>query len=248
MDNTKLNQFFKDNPTFDRPEWHALIRPCVDMVFVDDCCQKGSYFGGKPYLPKGFELPTAPKGNQYNFIGQINLAMIAHLALPFVLPKAGLLSLFYLEYADDWEMGDNEPFWRDDGFIKAYYFADTTDFVLHDDKDTGTPPKGVSFVAGVDLPCNSYFELDYPDDVDVFYERFYDAVDDVDEHLFGYPTNDSLGYDPTPTDDGVWLPLLTLKSHDDLNWCWHDGDRLMIFIEQSALAKGDFSNIKADAG
>ncbi|MBW2960547.1 DUF1963 domain-containing protein [Mesonia sp. JHPTF-M18] len=33
-----------------------------------------------------------------------------------------------------------------------------------------------------------------------------------------------------------------------LEWNWHDGGYLMLFIEKDKLAKGDFSNIKTDAG
>lgn len=239
MNRTTLNQFFKDNPTFDRPEWHALIRPCVDMVLSDDFEVSGSYLGGKPYLPSEFVLPDTPQGAEYVFIGQINLAELAEFELPAELPKTGVVSLFF--------NGDDDAFWGDDDFIKAYYFADTTNFVSHDDKDTLTPSKGIGFVAGVDLPCNGYCEVSYPDDVGAFYDKFYETFDVIDDHLFGYPANDSLGYDPTPQ-DGEWLPFINLQSHDDLKWCWHDGDRLMVFIEKSALARGDFTNMKADAG
>lgn len=244
MHPTKLRQFFNHHLAFDRPAWHALTRPCIDMTPTDSFNVDGSYWGGKPYLPQGFSLPDAPQGNEYRFIGQLNFANIPHL---HAMPKLGLLSLFYLEYAPDWQMGDDEPFWGDKDFIKAFYFTDTADFAIHDDKDTGTPAKGVRFDLGMDLPRNRYLNVDYPSDVDDFYDAFYDSFDDLPDHIFGYPTNDSLGYDPTPT-DGEWLPFINLKSHDELNWCWHDGNRLMIFIEKSALAVGDFSNLMADAG
>lgn len=241
-----LNQLFKQNPQFDRSDWRTLIRPCIDIVFTDDNDAKdGSYFGGKPYLPKDFVLPKAPKGNKYHFIGQINFADLAHINTPTHLPKTGLLSLFYLEYRDDWQLGDNEPFWGDDGYVKAFYFANTYDFVVHDDKDTATHAKYITFIKGVDLPCNQYFNVDYPSDA----HKFYDVLDEIEraDHLFGYPTNSSLGYDPTPSDD-EWLPFISLKSHQELNWCWHDGDYLMVFITQSALTKGDFTHLKSDAG
>ncbi|MDO4896277.1 MAG: DUF1963 domain-containing protein [Moraxella sp.] len=247
MHPTKLHQFFNNNPTFDRSDWHALTRPCIDMALTDSFHVSGSYWGGKPYLPKDFELPKAPQGNEYRFIGQLNFADFADISMPVAMPKSGVLSLFYLEYAPDWQMGDNEPFWQDDGFIRAFYFADTADFVVHDDKDTGTPAKGIIFKLGVDLPCNRYFDVNYPPDMGNFYDAFYDGFDDLPDHIFGYPTNNSLGYDPTPQ-DGEWLPLISLQSHNELNWCWHDGDHLMVFIEKSALVKGDFSNLKTDAG
>jgi hypothetical protein len=42
--------------------------------------------------------------------------------------------------------------------------------------------------------------------------------------------------------------LLTAASHDDLGWCWHDGDMLMVFIQKARLLKRDFSALRADAG
>lgn len=240
-----LDRFFKAHPQFDRDDWRALVRPCIDIALIDgNVAPDDSYFGGKPFLPKDFELPQAPKGNRYLFIGQINLAQIGH--APHAMPKTGLLSLFYLEYGEDWEDGDDEPFWGDDGFVKAFYFADTTEFVVHDDKDAGTPSQKLAFIDGVSPPDHSDFDVNYPSDMDEFHDKLYETFGGVGDHLFGYPTNDSLGYDPTPKGD--WLPFLNLQSHKTLNWCWHDGDRLMVFIEKSALVQGDFSNIKTDAG
>ena len=53
-------------------------------------------------------------------------------------------------------------------------------------------------------------------------------------------------YDPTPKGD--WLPLIGLSSHEDLGWCWHDGDYLHIAIERAKLAERDFSTVASDAG
>lgn len=232
----ELAQFFNTYPQFDRPDWRALIRPCVGITFAVRHTEYDSRWGGTPYLPKDFKRPKTDLGGEYRFVGQLNLGDFSHLDTP-AMPKMGLLSLFVND--------DDDAFWGDDGFVKAYYFTDTTGFVLHEDKSAGSP-MGLSFYQGLDLPCNRYFKVAYPDDADEFYQAFYEHFfGNIDDHLFGYPTNDSLGYDPTP--EG-YLPLLSLSSHDELNWCWHDGDRLMLFIEPSALALGDFSNIKADAG
>ncbi|MBK6691765.1 MAG: DUF1963 domain-containing protein [Myxococcales bacterium] len=66
------------------------------------------------------------------------------------------------------------------------------------------------------------------------------------DHLLGYPSHYSLGYDPTPGPE--WVSLLTLHSHDALEWCWQDGNKLMVFIERERLAARDFSALKCDAG
>ena len=65
-------------------------------------------------------------------------------------------------------------------------------------------------------------------------------------YLLGYPFNTTLAYDPTPGPE--WRSLLTLSSDDDLEWCWNDGDWLVMFIMDQRLRAGDFSQIKSDAG
>ena len=53
-------------------------------------------------------------------------------------------------------------------------------------------------------------------------------------------------YDPTP--GAEWISLLTVGSLDEFEWCWHDGDTLMVFIEPAKLEQKDFSHLKSDAG
>lgn len=53
---------------------------------------------------------------------------------------------------------------------------------------------------------------------------------------------------PDPTPDPNWIPLLTLGSHDDLDWSWHDGDYLHVFVETRQLLDRTLLNLKADAG
>lgn len=56
----------------------------------------------------------------------------------------------------------------------------------------------------------------------------------------------TLYYDPTPAGD--WLPLLSLRSDDGLDFCWHDGGPLHVFVERTQLALEDFTALTADAG
>ncbi|NHZ95561.1 DUF1963 domain-containing protein [Massilia sp. CCM 8734] len=55
-----------------------------------------------------------------------------------------------------------------------------------------------------------------------------------------------LAYDPTPEKD--WVSLLTLVSHEALQWCWQDGAKLMVFIHKDKLKEADFSELRCDAG
>lgn len=247
MQLTDIHAFFDKYPNFDRQAWLNLAKPCIDIEFVEDEPQADdSYFGGMAYVPKDFVYPTHEKG-YYRFLGQINFAQLDDPSNQ--LPKTGLLSLFF---AEDY---NGDIFWGNDGYVLGYYWKDTTDFIamampkeiVEFWKPVSNPPaKKVQFVTGLDLPLSSYLNVDYPAD--------YDEVSDItwrsDElgcqnHLLGYPHNDSLGYDPTPKN---FIPFLNLNSENDLHWCWHDGDKLMIFIEPEKLKQRDFSNLKTDAG
>lgn len=262
MKTSDLNQFFEQNPQFDKNAWLALAKPCFDISFVEqDIHQNSSYFGGAPYLPVDFRLPETPKGIEYQFFAQINFADLpSDNPLRSQFPQTGILSLFYQTYREDWEMGDKEPFFGDDNYVVAYYFDEKTERVLHQEKmsmlydGTVIHAKSIVFEYGLNMPCCHYLKLDYPDNQklrDEFFNLFseYEEEKQAPDYLAGYPSFYSLGYDPTPeVENETWLPFLTLESHDDLAWCWQDGNKLMAFIEQKALAKSDFGQIKTDAG
>ena len=95
------------------------------------------------------------------------------------------------------------------------------------------------------LPRHEDLRDDWPFDRDVL-DQLTDAIDAPGEYLLGYPSFTSLAYDPTP--GAEWISLLTVYSLDEFDWCWHDGDKLMVFIESEKLKKRDFSNLKSDAG
>lgn len=264
MKKSDLNQFFVQNTQFDRDIWYPLAKPCFDMVFVEkDLNKNSSFFAGAPYLPHDFVLPETPQGIEYRFIAQINFADLpSDNPLRSQFPEKGILSLFYQQYAKDWELGNEEPFFGAEHYIRAFYFTEDEERVLHDDKMSMIyhegkviPAKTVAFEYGLNMPCSDELWLpDFPVSkkmLDEFLEQFQEYAHDkqVPDYLAGYPSFYSLGYNPTPeTVDERWLPLFTLESHNDLAWCWQDGNKLMAFIEQSALAKCDFAHIKSDAG
>lgn len=124
--------------------------------------------------------------------------------------------------------------------------------------DYNIPARHIRFRAGVDMPQHEELCKDWPFD----FELLYVLLADIDgnatlppdqrfarDYLLGYPTWDSLAYDPTPSAGGRdWRSLITLQSHDALEWCWQDGAQLMVFIEANKLAQRDFSHLRVDAG
>lgn len=244
MDHASLTEIVRGFPEL-RPHLDVLrelARPCVDLHLGSlEAGPESSRFGGRPYLPKGFAWPTHPKG-EYRFLGQIDFSAIRPTPTP--LPCSGLLTLFHLH--DE----DGEIFWQDDGYVIAHYWRETSGHGLHD-LPSGHPTavRTLSMTTGLCLPERQELVAD-----DLFEEEVHDAIlydlpgmtGRPSQWILGYPYYTTLGYDPTP--GAGWLPLLTVPSIDLFDWCWHDGDMLMVFIEAERLAAGDFSVLKCDAG
>lgn len=158
-----------------------------------------------------------------------------------LLPESGLLSLFYAFN----ENGD--IFWGDDGYIVAFYWKDWEGFIPFNRQHC--EPIAIKMVNRIDLPRNEDLRDDWPFDDEVLAiltEELPEMIDASDEYLLGYPSFYTLAYDPTP--DKGWASLLTLRSIDALDWCWQDGNKLMVFVKEEKLANRDFSCLKCDAG
>lgn len=212
-----------------------------------------SQFGGTPMVPANFQWPEHAAG-VYRFLGQINFSEIEE--RPASLPESGLLSLFYVDY-DPESDSDEEIFWGDEGYVKAWYFEDLTELVsMASPHGKAVRAKRIALVGELDMPRHSDMRQDWPFDFDVLGAMLEDAATAsgrstrnallATDYLLGYPSHYSLAYDPTPGPN--WMSLLTLHSHEAFDWCWHDGDKLMVFIERDKLAARDFSELRCDAG
>ncbi|VEP17515.1 conserved hypothetical protein [Hyella patelloides LEGE 07179] len=218
-----------------------IAKPSVEIELVDepataDC----SRFGGHPFVPPDLKLPELEIG-EYRFLGQINFAEITD--SPSILPKYGLLSLFYLYDKN------GEVFWGDDGYVLGFYWEDLQHHIVMRFNEEIPETKRIKLTTGLNLPRSQELKNDYPfneESADCFFEELPEQIDAKDEYLLGYPSFNTLGYDPTPGTE--WISLLTVHSIEEFDWCWHDGDRLMVFIEADKLANKDFSNLKCDAG
>lgn len=232
----------------------GMLKPCVRIQVTDQLPRDAqSRFGGIPLLPPGFAWPQHEVG-VYRFLAQIDFSEIAN--RPESLQEAGLLVLFYAEYAPDSD-GEEEIFWGDEGYVKAAFFEDPAMLVATPPpRGKAVPGRRILLTGEWDLPRHSDLRKGWPLDSEVldglledpgamYGKPSSDALLPTD-YLLGYPSYYSLGYDPTPGPQ--WVSLLTLHSHDAFEWCWHDGDKLMVFIEQDRLAARDFGALQCDAG
>ena len=237
-----LNAFLNIDDGFDEylEYIEKITLPCIDIKLLsglEKSSGQESRFGGTPFLPNNFIWPTHDKG-EYLFLGQINFDEIQN--GPADLPKTGMLSLFYA-YDESGEI-----FWQSEDYIKGYYWESTKDFIDYTNINTSALSKKISYTNGVDVPRYEELRNDWPFAPKFLFEL---SNEDVfsDDYLLGYPSHCTLGYDPTPN-GGQWMSLITLMSNSELDWCWHDGDKLMVFIEKDKLLNKDFSCLKSDAG
>jgi len=215
----------------------AIIRPSVDITIVEAAPEPHhSRFGGHPLAGRDFVWPKHDMG-EYKFLGQVNFSEISN--RPSLLPDEGLLSLFYA--FDE----DGEIFWGDDGYVLGYYWPDLAKLKIKPSPSAPPEPKKIELKGGVEIPRHKDLRKDWP-----FHPKLLNELLSGEElpenYLLGYPSFNSLGYDPTPGPG--WFSLLTLNSEDDFDWCWHDGGKLMVFVESDKLKKKDFSELKSDAG
>ncbi len=235
----------------------SLVKPVVNIKRVDTPITSGtSKFGGYPDAPKDFMWPTHEHGS-YRFLCQINFAQIKD--SPSILPKNGLLSLFVADKvgnADDSEaetedISEDEPesFWGEPGYVIGFYFKQGISLSPLISNGQNQLQVAIDFESTIDLPFEEELIKEWPLNEEQMEDLFCDIRRDMEregDYLLGYPQYQSLAYNPTPKGD--WISLINLNSDPTLEWCWHDEDRLMVFIEPSKLQTADFSNLKSDAG
>nr|WP_278246547.1 YwqG family protein [Clostridium lundense] len=221
-----------------------VIRPAIDILKNEDSephlgCSR---FGGAPDLPVGSEWPTYNM-KPYRFLGQINFSEITSAETD--LPKSGLLSLFVM---DDFEEEYDLETWEE-GYIHAIFTPDTTNLetIVSPNSIVGKSTV-IEFSPTIDIPYDEYQVKNWPftEEENDIYSEIRESLHKSSDYLLGYPSHCTLAYDPTPGTE--WISLLTISSDDDLEWYWHDGDKLMIFIKWEHLKNLDFSSLKADAG
>ena len=240
MSLTNLTALIRSNPEISQHEIYllGLAKPSVRIQIAKEGPQRlASKFGGEPEVPEHFEWPQHAIGD-YAFIGQVNFSEIVD--APADLPRSGMLALFYA--LDD----EGEVFWGDDGYVLGYYFEQIAELKIKKAPHRHVKKqKKITLTGSIDMPRHEELKTDWPFPFEQL-ESLLEAAQLPNDYLLGYPSFCSLAYDPTPGSE--WCSLITLESHKQFDWCWHDGDKLMIFIEKDKLANRDFSNLKADAG
>jgi uncharacterized protein YwqG len=246
MDLNRFLQLLEQSPIANQQEYlQRHLRPAIDILRSSAANRLGSSrYNGSPDLPAGFEWPMHHLG-PYRFLAQLNFAEIHDINAG--LPNHGLLSLFV---ADD-PTGEFEFCWGEPGYIHAEFFSEPTALV------TTQPPDAMAFGSSWPICYRSTLDLPFDQDqADVWpfttdellaqYDSLRNALHESEDYLLGYPSHCSLAYNPTPGPE--WISLFTAHSDDALEWCWHDGDKLMIFIERERLQQCDFANLRSDAG
>lgn len=224
-----------------------IARPSINIFIGEfEPLPRSSKFGGSPDVPCDFIWPTHAKG-QYKFLAQFSLSDPAFKG--FGLPTDAMLSFFHSASTDGYE-----EYFEGVESIRVFLFkglAELSPRVPPPPVDR-SPCRAVDLKPGLSLPDKEWCKansIPWPivsyADSDCFWEIRLDTIPGS-SFLFGYPFNNTLAYDPTPGPE--WRSLLTLGSHDEMDWSWHDGSWMVTFIKEQSLRSGDFSLIKSDAG
>lgn len=221
-------------------------RPLIELVREDGPVRlHQSRICGAPDVPAGFQWPEH-EGGAYRFLMQLNFG-----EMPKCLPEqpaGGLLTIF--EKFD----ADGNMNWSASDYIVARFFSDNEILATAKPPDTSGVQEAIplSFRSGFDIPLfdnlipSTYEGSPIPKARWREYADVRNELHETPDFLFGYPTNRCLGYDPTPGPG--WMQLVNLDTDEDLEWYFHDGSKLMIFIEADRLAKCDFGKLTTDAG
>ncbi|MGG4603594.1 YwqG family protein [Paenalcaligenes sp. Me131] len=256
MNKESLEQLIASHPTLIE---HAnfvrgMVRPSVRITLTKEAASGiQSQFGGSPMVPSGFQWPEHDVGLYY-FLGQINFSEIEN--RPDSLPATGLLSLFNADYNPSSD-SEEEVFWGEEGYVKAWYFEDLDSLTpMRAPHGREVPEKRITLIGELDIPRHEDMLEGCPFEPEIL-EDLVNIEGELPgpsaavgilatDYLLGYPSYYSLGYNPTPGPE--WVSLLTIDSYEAFNWCWQDGAKLMVFIEQDKLLARDFSNLLCDAG
>ena len=246
----------RSGPLAPHEDWmRRQLRPALDVRVAAPGARVRSRLGGAPELPVGAEWPRID-ARPYRFVAQLELAELPSRALwplPWrdALPSAGLLSLFV---ADD-PTGELDPRAELDWTDPRYAIAILTPPGIACEP-LATPPEVdfgasalVTFHDTLDLPGGLEQAQGWPFDClrDDARSEAYDALRarmHGEHHLFGYPTQYTLAYDPTPPGR---IPLASFTSSELHAWTWHDGDALMLFLDPKEVREGRFG-LGADCG
>lgn len=213
------------------------LRSAISLELTSPDGPSLSQVGGVPLVPSDFEWPKAKVG-EYRFLAQIDFSEVADESGQ--LPDAGLLSLFY-NYDED-----GEVFWGDPGYVVGYFYPDPSVLVRNSGPCPSEQPRfSLRYGQTTTFPMHEDLVAEWPFDPDVLYE-VEGQIHVPSNYMLGHPHFCTLAYDPTPGPG--WIQLLNLESRDDTEWFWHDGDRLMVFVEASKIKGGDFSDLRSDAG
>lgn len=206
-----LFDFFKKNKNAIKEEKVKVINEELKKVITSLCkneivinidefkkveSKKSSKIGGKPYLPRDFIWPTYKSYDDnitrpLSFICQINLSELNEFDKDLILPKKGMLYLFYECESMTWGFDPN-----DKGSTRVFYYEEIDGFAELDlpkeiESHNIFPEIYIEFESRKSYPMTDEFEfysdLEYDfDDYDNILEDLGVDLDDENSKLLGY--------------------------------------------------------------
>lgn len=269
---TKVQRASKPVPSMAKVDavLNAQAQTAVQWVGAGQALVR-SKLGGLPDLPSGFKWPHW-KNKPLAFLAQIDLAEVPHAEGLLELPASGMLYFFYDQNRSTWgfdpkDVGSwrvmHEP--KSATLTRAKPPAGLRADSVFDEKRLR--PRIIKSYPSLErlgqflgaVPDAAY------DALDARLAKIYGAQ--AQHQIGGYPVavqNDDMEIEAQMTSNGINLPeaderdpridklmpgaanwrlLLQLDTDDEAGMMWGDMGKLYFWIEQEALAKGDFSRV-----
>ncbi len=251
-----------------RDEIEPLVKSALRLVPATSRSGR-TWLGGRPLAPPGAGWPCSPNGPLW-FVGQIDLEEVHEAGAPLLLPKHGLLQLFY-----DFDAMPTGHSPADRAFWSLRFGAEPRGAF------PGAPPAGCDELAQrllrpeLELTLPAIGDLEIPPSIlaqDAAWCAFWDLQAEMTRgrgpaHRLGgngaWEQDDprpeaelvSLGHDcsdgpPTPLPDDVyeastdWTLLWQIDGDDEAGLRWGESGKLYLLARTADLARGDFSQVQ----
>lgn len=179
-----FKKIFRKKPSLSelKEKYKELLRNCIGVEIKGAADGKSlTYFGGAPYVPKGFKWPyfetdsiddSAVKLRPLSFLAQFDCRDFAAYDKDNLLPHTGVLSFFYSVESNRWGF---DP--KDEGCSRVYWFENTDElipapFPADLAEDYRFPSMTIALTA-----ADSYPDYESPGKYDSDeYDEFFDAL------------------------------------------------------------------------
>jgi uncharacterized protein YwqG len=259
MDKIKEN-LRKNNIEYLESSIKEVMKPSVRLLKVSEEPKIGeSKIGGMPDVPKNFTYPM--NGNTpLPFLMQINLNELTNVAPDHILPKEGMLYLFYDIEEQPWGLEEEDKESWKVIYVNEIENLKEIDVPVNYNEETKIIPFKLTFEKRISYPnwdTTEFEKIKFKSEEDE--DKYFKFVQEMDgeeplHQMFGHPLNiqgDVFGeidyyfhQEKREVKYKNWELLFQIDTDDDLNLMWGDVGMIYFCIDPSDAIKGNFDEVR----